>query len=190
VNGAPSGPAADLGDVLAVVAEALPAAGIRCLLVGGFAVNHYGYTRNTLDIDWMVASDDIGKVRRIMRQAGFTNQSVHENVVFFSRPGSSLRVDFLRVDRDTLQQLLAQAVEVTVFQQTVRVPSLRDLLAMKLFALAHAPARRVDKDLPDVAYLAILNDLDVERDLAPLCERYASSAVLQLVREKIEALRP
>jgi hypothetical protein len=27
----------------------LPAAGVQCLLIGGFAVNHYGYTRNALD---------------------------------------------------------------------------------------------------------------------------------------------
>ena len=37
-------------EILELAATTIPAAGIKCLLIGGFAVNHYGYTRNTLDM--------------------------------------------------------------------------------------------------------------------------------------------
>jgi hypothetical protein len=178
-----------LQEVLALAADALPAAGVNCLLVGGFAVNHYGYTRNTLDVDLMIASDQIDIVRPIMTRAGFTNQSLLENVAFFARPEAALRVDFLRVDRKTMAELLAGAKRISLHGQALLVPSLRDLIAMKLFALAQALARRVDKDLPDIAYLTILNGLDIDRDLLPLCERYANGEILAMVRAKVESLK-
>ena len=176
-------------EILELASATLPAAGVNCLLIGGFAVNHYGYTRNTLDIDFMIASDQVDRIRTIMRAAGFTNVSVLDNVVFFGKPGSTLRVDFLRVDTETLQKLDAQAVTATLNGHTLRLPALRDLLAMKLFALAQAPEQRIDKDLPDVAYLCVLNNLDLERDIHPLCQRYGSETLYRQVKDKVEALR-
>ena len=36
-------------------------------------VTHDAYTRNTLDVDFMIAAEHLDDVRRIMMQAGFTN---------------------------------------------------------------------------------------------------------------------
>ena len=176
-------------DILELAATTLPAAGVNCLLIGGFAVNHYGYTRNTLDIDFMIAADQVDRICAIMQAAGFTNVSVLDNVIFFGRPGSTLRVDFLRVEPETLRKLDAHAVTVTLNGHTLRLPALHDLLAMKLFALTQAPEQRGDKDLPDVAYLCLLNNLDLERDLHPLCQRYGSEALYRQVQEQVEAIR-
>jgi hypothetical protein len=57
---------------------------------------------------------------------------------------------------------------------------------MKLFAVAHGGGRREDKDLGDVAYLAVLNELETERDLRPLCDRYASSEVYSELCRRIK----
>lgn len=176
-------------EILALAATTLPAAGVRCLLIGGFAVNHYGYTRNTLDIDFMIASEQADTIRSMMCTAGYTNVSLLDNVVFFGKPGFPLRVDFLRVDAETMRKLDDHAVSVSINGYTLRIPELHDLLAMKLFALAQAFERRVDKDLPDVAYLCVLNNLDLERDIHPLCLRYGSEALYRQVVEKVEALR-
>ena len=178
----------ELQQIFQMVSD-LEASGIETLLVGGMAVNHYGYTRNTLDIDLMIASDKKEAVRRIMAQAGFTNVAAHENVTFFNRPGSPLRVDFLHVDGQTLAQLLVKASSVVLHGKSLLVPSLRDLLAMKFFALAQAPERRMEKDLPDIAYLSILNSLDLERDLHPLAQRYATEDIFQTVCKKIRTLQ-
>ena len=40
-----------LDRILEIASRQLAAAGVDCLLIGGFAVNHYGYTRNTLDVE-------------------------------------------------------------------------------------------------------------------------------------------
>lgn len=176
-------------EILKLAATTLPTAGVRLLLIGGFAVNYYGYTRNTLDIDFMIASDQMDTVRDIMRDAGYTNVSILENVVFFGKPHASWRVDFLRVDAETMRTLDVHAVVASIHGHTLRIPALNDLLAMKLFALAQAFERRVDKDLPDVAYLCVLNNLDLERDIHPLCRRYGSEDLYRHVVEKTGTLR-
>ncbi|MDD5704293.1 MAG: nucleotidyltransferase [Kiritimatiellae bacterium] len=140
-----------LQDVFRVVADVLAPAGTDCLLIGGFAVNHYGFSRSTLDIDLMILDDRRDDVREIMKREGFTNVTVHENVMFLHRAGALLRVDVLQVDADTMGQLLSRAEQGVVGGKTVRFPALRDLIAMKLFALAQNPERRMAKDLPDIA---------------------------------------
>jgi len=178
----------DLQAVFDMVANALPAAGVECLLVGGFAVNHYGYTRSTLDVDLMIVAEQKDSVRRAMIQAGFTNVAAHECVTFYNRPGSPLRVDFLNTDTATMARMLEGSTWAEFYGRSVRVPALMDLLAMKLFALSQAPGKRMDKDLPDIAWLAIVNGLDAERDLRPLALRFADDNVYQRVLEKIEAV--
>jgi len=174
--------------ILGLVANKLPAAGVPCLLVGGLAVNHHGYTRNTLDIDWMIVGAHRDVVRDVMKKAGFTNVAIHENVMFCQRPGSAWRIDFLFVDDDTMAQLLSRSERTVVQGKTVSVPSLKDLIAMKLFSLAQNPARRMGKDLPDIVHLTVLNGLDLEKDIHPLAVRYASEAIFDMVSEQVKAL--
>lgn len=184
-----SPPLNDLQTVFDVVANKLPRVGVECLLVGGFAVNHYGYTRNTLDVDWMIVSEQRDAVRELMRREGFTNTAVHENVMFFQRPGAAWRVDFLYADKATMAQLFSRAENAVVLGAMVKVPALKDLIAMKLFALAQNPEQRMGKDLPDIVYLSAVNGLDLERDLHPLARRYASEAVFKMVSHQLKALQ-
>ena len=179
----------DPPNVFALVAASLQSAGVEGLLIGGFAVNHYGYSRNTLDIDFMISADRLAPLRQAMIRAGFTNVSIQDHVAFFARPGLPLRVDFLLVDAATMRSLSANTQTITLQGQVLRVPALLDLLAMKLFALAQAPARRMDKDLPDIAWLCVLNRLDLERDIHPLCQRFATEEIWRLVTEKVASLQ-
>jgi hypothetical protein len=179
----------NLKTILSIASHQLTAAGVDCLLIGGFAVNYHGYTRNTLDVDFMIVAEQLDAVRQIMTQAGFTNIVIEENVAFFSTPGSPLRVDFLRVDRDTMHELLARAVHARVQGCEFKVPSVRDLIAMKIFALSHDVARRMGKDLPDIAYLSVIHNLDLESDIRPLCNRFGTPETYELIRSHVEALR-
>ena len=98
----------------------------------------------------MIVSEQRDRVRRIMTAAGFPNVSAQSNVTFFSAAGVSWRVDFLTVDGPTLQKLLARAVPVEIRGFPLKVPALKDLLAMKIFSLSQGAARRMGKDLPDI----------------------------------------
>lgn len=178
-----------LDTILAIVSTKLPAAGVDCLLIGGFAVNYYGYTRNTLDIDFMILGDHLDKVKSIMQQAGFTNISIQENVVFCSAPGSPLRIDFLRTDASTMQALLLNAVPIVLHGVEIKVPSLKDLLAMKIFALSSNQARRLGKDLPDIAFLITIHDMSLDSDIRPICDRFGTDQTYDLICRHVEALR-
>ncbi len=179
---------AGLAAIFDMAARRLPAAGIECLLIGGFAVNYHGYTRNTLDVDFMIVARQIALVRRAMTKAGFTNVIAQNNAVLFSAPGSSLRVDFLCVDDATLRRLLAGAIRATVYGHPVKLPALKDLLAMKVFSLAHDPIRRMAKDLPDIAALSVLHHLDPETDIHPLCTRFGNETTYRLIRRQMNVL--
>lgn len=175
--------------VFAIASSRLPEAGVNCLLIGGFAVNYYGYSRNTLDVDFMISGDQLDLVKQVMTQEGFTNVSVHDNVVFFNTPGTQLRIDFLRIDTDTMQRLLRDATIISLHGHELKVPALKDLLAMKIFALSRNVARRLGKDLPDIAYLTVIHDLDLESDIRPLCDRFGSDETYALIRKQVEELR-
>ena len=163
--------------VFETVSRGLPAAGVNFLMIGGHAVNYYGYTRATMDVDFMIVAEDVPAVRQVMKDAGFTNISEGETVVFFSRPGSPVRVDFLPVDSGTVEQLMIQAQQVMYGGARLHVPCLKDLLAMKLFALKGGNPRRKERDFLDVVYLVLENELNVESDLRWLCERFASGTL-------------
>lgn len=175
--------------VISIVSTRFPAGGVDCLLIGGFAVNHYGFSRNTLDVDFMFSGDQLDRVKQIMLEEGYANVSVHENVVFFNKPGTPLRVDFLRIDSGTLKNLLRNAVTIKLHGFDIKAPALRDLLAMKVFALAQNTDRRLAKDLPDICYLTVINNLDLEKDIHPICSLFGSEKIYDLIRKQVETLK-
>src|SRR3954470_20939021 len=56
----------------------LNSAGVRYLLIGGYAVNFHGYTRNTKDIDIWIAlePDNARRVSKALQAFGFAASSV------------------------------------------------------------------------------------------------------------------
>ena len=59
---------------------------------------------------------------------------------------------------------------------------------MKFFALSQASEKRADKDVPDIAWLTVINGLDLESDLRPLALRFANDDVFRRVCAKIEEI--
>ena len=45
------------------------------------------------------------------------------------------------------------------------------------------------KDLPDIAYLTVINDLSLGQDIGPLCDHFGTAHIYELIREQVEALR-
>ena len=171
-------------ETLKFICHQLPENDISFLMTGGFAVNYHGYTRSTMDIDFMIASRAEEQVKKIMLSAGYTNYSVHDNVAFFQRPGTSLRVDFLRVDNYTMELLLSRSVKVDIDGTECPLPCLEDVVAMKLFAIQHGSQWRREKDIEDVVQLTVANSLNTAV-LESLCRRYASAEIYSELCRKI-----
>ena len=178
----------DLNQALETVATKLPEREIDCLLIGGFAVNHYGYTRNTLDIDFMIDSQKLDSVRKVMMDAGFTNIDIHDNVAFFWSSDSTLRIDFLRVNTSTIDKLLADASVITLHGCKLKIPSLINIIAMKIFSLSQNKEKRMGKDLPDIAYLAVINKLNLEQEIKPLCSKFGNDDIYRMICNHVKGI--
>jgi hypothetical protein len=125
--------------------------GIKYCLVGGQAVNAYSEPVVSLDLDVVVALDQLSRAERLLREAFTVEQFPHRLNV--SSPGSNLRVQIQTdpryasfVDRATVRDVLGMALPVARQE---------DLLQGKLWAVmdeTRRPSKR-QKDLADIARL-------------------------------------
>ncbi len=125
--------------------------GIRYCLVGGQAVNAYAEPVVSLDLDVVIASDQLPQGESLLRDAFVVEPFPHSLNV--SLPGSDLRVQiqtdpryFPFVDRAAVREVLGLPLPVA---------SLEDVLQGKLWAVldeARRPSKR-QKDLADIARL-------------------------------------
>jgi hypothetical protein len=59
-------------------------------LIGGYAVGLWGVPRGTVDMDFLVRRDDMGKVHSIMESLGYENVFASENVTQYVSPISNV----------------------------------------------------------------------------------------------------
>jgi hypothetical protein len=81
--------------------KSLAAHNARFLLIGGYAVNAYGYVRNTVDMDIWIASDpdNLRRVLQAIRDFGFPaapDDLLHENDAMVRMGLPPLRIEVLR----------------------------------------------------------------------------------------------
>lgn len=60
---------------------------VEYLLIGGYAVGYYGYTRTTQNIDILIAihPENARKIAAVLREFGFVTQDVSEDLFFTNR---------------------------------------------------------------------------------------------------------
>jgi predicted nucleotidyltransferase len=154
---------------------------ITCLLVGGFAVNFYGFGRLTDDIDFLVVIDDYEKLRTSLEAMGYDAFEKTENYARLKNADqNSVGVDFLFVDGDTLAQMVKDGREIKFAGWNFRVPSLRHLIAMKLHAIRTGGLHRELKDLLDIATLVKEHKIDIaSADFKKLCLQFGDKNIYQ-----------
>lgn len=145
-----------LDQFLAVLHET----GARFCLIGGQAVNAYVEPVVSLDLDVVVAVDDLTALLPTLR-ARFTVQGFTHSLNL-SVPDSDLRIQIQTDDRYT--EFLDRAAPATVLGITLPVAAVEDVLRGKVWA-AVDPTRRRSKKLKDLA------------DIARLLERYPALRV-------------
>lgn len=125
--------------------------GVRYCLVGGQAVNAYVEPVVSLDLDIVIAADQLLRVEALLREAFVVERFPHSLNV--SLVGSDLRVQIQTdpryapfVDRATIRDVLGLQLPVARFE---------DLMQGKLWAVTDTtrrPSKR-QKDLADIARL-------------------------------------
>jgi len=134
-------------------------AGIRYALMGGFALGLWGIPRATVDIDFLVNKDDMGKVNEIMTGLGYNLVYQSENVSqYVSSDKIFGEVDFLHAFREISVGMLQRAESKRLFDSTVSINVLKieDLIGLKVQAMANDEARKAI-DLSDIKSLIALH---------------------------------
>lgn len=151
-------------------------AGISCVLIGGFAVNYYRVSRQTADVDFLVTREDFDKISKEITKAGFEPDGIEE--VFARFKGNKhylMDIDFMFVDKETLDKIIKDGKEISIAKQKFIVPSLNTLIALKLHAIKYNQKLREFKDLPDIINLIRTNKVDyMSKEFHELCLKYGT----------------
>ncbi len=164
---------------LEIVQKALARAGVKTILIGGFAVIYYGYQRATQDLDLMICLDDLANATMALENEGFVMAIASDVCAKFKKKDLDLKaVDLVLVEKTTFQNVWKGGHSIPMAGTDFMVPSLEGLLAMKLHAIKQDPIKRLLKDIADIARLLDANGLD-PRDNAfkQLCLRFGTQDI-------------
>lgn len=153
--------------------------GIPLLLAGGWAVTAHGFSRNTLDIDWICSRSNESRAVALMAKLGFEPRS--DGMATRFQYGRSLAfpfVDLIWVSDESFSQMIGEIDPI----MAVRVITFESLIAMKLYALKDDEHRK-GRDLRDLQELLERNRGRIaEDDLRAMCQKYAGEGAFEKLR--------
>lgn len=177
-------------DIFAAVAEASSSLQLPLLVIGGHAVNAYGYSRTTLDADFLIASDDLPAWRKALESFGWRWAGQTETFAKFLPPDTNpflLPVDMMLVTRETFQKLQVEHRELDFGPTRLPVPQPLFLIALKLHAMKNDHRRELGRDLPDILQIIRLGSIDTNGiDFQQIVERYANGPTRILLKRALE----
>ena len=162
-------------------------AGITCVLIGGFAVNYYKVTRQTVDVDFLITKEDFEKISVLLEKAGYSKDYTEKVFSRFKSDGTYLMdIDFMFVDRGTLNKIIENGKEISIAKQKFIVPSLDILIALKIHALKYNIKIRQHKDLPDIINLIRINKFDFKsKKFKNLCLEYGTEEIYNQIMNEM-----
>jgi hypothetical protein len=162
-------------NLIAMLAAAEAAGRFQFLLIGGYGLGAHKLQRDTRDVDFLIASDDLAKVEDIVLALGYVRLPGSSSAFRqYSHPDqATVPVDLMLVNSGTFGKLAADSIPMEFLGASLRAPSVASFIALKLHALRWNP-RREAKDMADISMLLRLNPGTVGGErLKELCDRYA-----------------
>ena len=176
----------DFKTAISSLLRSFEAQSIRYGLMGGFALGLWGVTRSTVDLDFLVHRDDLGRIDAVMKELGYDCRFRSENVSQFVSPLRIFgEVDFLHAFRQTSLEMLSRAEKKNIFgnEMSIKVLLPEDLIGLKLQAIKNDPLRK-EQDAADIRALCTLRrgklDLQLLRQYGEILD------ARELLRECVE----
>ncbi len=168
--------------VMELISDGLRKANVSALLIGGHALSAFGYQRQTIDVDCLIAMPDVKVLHNVLTEAGYRVIEQTETFVHYTHPSAYLLdVDVMLVDRDTFDKLNAKSSRYRIGKAEMRVPCLLHLIALKLHAMKNNQKREL-KDLADIVALLQENPGKVSREqLITVCKRHGPKDVIRQI---------
>ena len=170
-------------DVLHTFSTFLRRESIRFAVIGGLALQAWGHSRFTRDVDLVTEQGARDSVVAFAESLGF--ETLHVSVGYSNHLHPERgRIDFMYVDDATGAKLFASTVEKRIIGElSAPVPSPEHLLAMKALAMKNAP-ERVIIDAPDVQFLLKLPGVD-RRSVRDFFERHGLLELLDAIERNL-----
>lgn len=138
---------------------------LRFLVIGGLAVNFYGYSRETGDLDLLIHRDNREHWLDLFSLLGYTVYQEGQGFLQLSPPKQGAwPVDLMLVRENTFGPMHTASREVDLYGVKMRIPSLEHVLMLKLHALKNAGINRFLKDFLDVENLIRINKVDIQSE--------------------------
>jgi len=112
---------------------------VQYALVGGFAVNYYGYVRTTQDIDFLIypSEENAQNMMAALIEFGFGNAGIPQE--YFAKEGTAIhigvepnRIDFLtHLQGISNDAVFADLVDVVIEDIAMKMISYEDLIEVK-----------------------------------------------------------
>jgi hypothetical protein len=121
-------------------------------IIGAFALHAAGCMRATRDIDFLVAKEDMPKVKRMMLSYGYELLHESQDVSNFLGKMAELgKVDFLHAHRRYAKAMLDRAQEEKILggKFRVKVVTGEDLIGLKVQSSSNDPSR-YHQDMADI----------------------------------------
>lgn len=151
----------DAERLLQVVKSACDCVGTRWAVIGGIAMNAYGYARATVDFDIVAEESHRARLVDALGGEGFRVLNDVEGFTNLLHADPALgRLDVMWLERETAERVLARArPSRDSGGLTIPVPAPEHLVAMKVRAIQCHPVR-VFRDGSDLQHLLTLPELD------------------------------
>jgi hypothetical protein len=170
---------------LAVLADAQ----VPLLLIGGTAVQAYGYSRFTKDFDCVIAHESAAALGELLRNEGFAEFYRSDVVLRYRNPETGWVIDALPVDGATFSKLWNKRREVKLGDRLLPIAGPLHLIAMKLHAVKNSPARKLP-DLVDMLELVCREHRSFTREEIELvCDRYGTAELKSILLDAYDENR-
>ncbi len=157
--------------------------GVSAILVEGFAVNHYGYARQTADVDFLIGVNDLSKIKTLLEIEGYKEISSQKMFSRFrSDKGDFIDIDLLFADGNTMAKMLKAGRKIDISGQKFTVPALLHLIAMKAHAIRNNPGLAERIDMQDIINLVKINNIDVKsKDFKEVCLKFGTEDIYKQI---------
>ena len=172
---------------LHLLSEAIHDGKCEALVIGGFALEAYGFQRATQDIDLLVTTRETLHMEELLKSAGYREVGRNHLCARFSHQDPMLfPVDLLFVQDPTWDKIWTQSEPATLEGVPLRVPHPSHLVALKLHAMHNEPQGRKN-DFGDIVRILTHRPEALTLDeLQSLCDRYTSR---EMFHQFLTALR-
>lgn len=129
--------------VIRQVVGSLEAQGVRYALIGGFAMALRGIQRATMDLDFILMLEDMGRADAILTGCGYKRIFQSENVSHYTaEDGAFGRIDILHAFRGPTLGMIKRADSMRVFDElSIKVVQVEDIIGLKVQAAVNDTSR-------------------------------------------------